>query len=412
MKIHFRPLARGCAAFSLALSLMGGNMAPTAEAGDMGCSDMISGGAIGGEAFWVYADYLYWQVDGVGVPALVTASPVGTPLATAGALGAPTTAIIAGGDEINDDWRSGYRIGGGFWLDRCAGLAVIGDYFHAGRDSDGFSRGPEDGQIIARPFFNAQTGAPDAQLVNVPGELGGRVDVRAFTDFQGAGIGLSQILCASCDPCTGNMANLAVIGGYRYYKHDSVLTIAEDLTVLPGTTAPLVPGTTFDILDRFSARNEFHGGELGLQGRIERDAWFFDGLAAVAVGGNRRVVIVDGQTTTTVPGGGTTTAAGGLLTSEATNIGRYSDTDTSVIPRFRVGIGAYLTENLSIRTGYNVIILDDFVEAASHLPPGLAVDPRNLPPIQAGGGPDPRFPGLVGSTVVAHGLDFGLMLTF
>jgi hypothetical protein len=47
--------------------------------------------------------------------------------------------------------------------------------------------------------------------------------------------------------------------------------------------------------------------------------------------------------------------------------------------------------------------------AADVLPPGLEVDPRNLPPVQAGGGDEPLFPGLGGSQLVAHGIDVGIM---
>jgi hypothetical protein len=42
------------------------------------------------------------------------------------------------------------------------------------------------------------------------------------------------------------------------------------------------------------------------------------------------------------------------------------------------------------------------------LPPNLAVDPRNIPPVAAGGGASPLFPGLGGSELVAHGLDLGV----
>ena len=59
-----------------------------------------------------------------------------------------------------------------------------------------------------------------------------------------------------------------------------------------------------------------------------------------------------------------------------------------------------------------MILWGDVARAASHLPPGLAVDPRNLPPVQGGGGPDPAFPGITGSDLVAHGFDFGVDFTY
>jgi hypothetical protein len=57
-----------------------------------------------------------------------------------------------------------------------------------------------------------------------------------------------------------------------------------------------------------------------------------------------------------VPGGGTFTAPGGLLTSEITNIGRYDDSAFVFIPEFRLSLGARVTQSLSLRAGYNLII--------------------------------------------------------
>jgi hypothetical protein len=265
-------------------------------------------------------------------------------------------------------------------------------------------------QIIARPFFNTETGAADAQLVDADNELAGSVEVHAFEDFQGAGAALERCIWKTCS--CGRGAQLVLVGGYRYYQHDLLLFMREDLTVLPGTTSPLVPGTQINVFDKFAARNEFHGGEIGIHGRVQRAEWWLDGLAMLAVGGNRRTVFVEGSTVNTVPGFGSASFNGGLLTSDQTNIGRYSDSEAAAIPRFRLGAGCQITERLSGRLGYNVIIWDDVAQAAAHLPPGLAVDPRNLPPVQAGGGADPAFPGIQSSTVVAHGLDFGLELTF
>jgi hypothetical protein len=95
-----------------------------------------------------------------------------------------------------------------------------------------------------------------------------------------------------------------------------------------------------------------------------------------------------------------------------TNIGTYHDTDFVVIPEFHLGAGAMLTRCWSIHAGYNVIIWSDVARAASHLPPGLQVDPRNLPPVQTGGGDEPVFPGIRGSQLVAHGFDLSVSWQF
>lgn len=387
------------------------------EVCDLGCGDSCTGcdscGANGCDRFWVRGEFLYWQVTGAKAPPLVTSSPAGTPLATAGRLGLPTTTVIVGDDELNDGWRPGFAVAAGYWLDPACGLAVVGDYMNLNQDEFNSTIGPSGAAIFARPFFNDELGVQDAELVDVPNQLSGSAHIQSRTEFQGAGLGLEKCLWSCGDSRSCGMSGwLTMVGGYRYYQHGSLLQVNEDLVVLPGTTSPLVPGTHIQLEDKFGARNQFHGGELGLQGRLQQGFVWFDGLAALAVGGNMRDVSINGGTDITVPAGGFTSNEGGLLTSSVTNIGNYSDTKATVIPRFRLGVGCQLSQRLSARVGYNVIVWNDAVQAASQLPPGLTVDPRNLPPVQPGGGSAPANPGMFGTTVVAHGADVGLEFTF
>jgi hypothetical protein len=380
---------------------------------EVGCGDCVAGCCSRGYGnyFWLQGEYLLWRTNGQGLPPLVTSSPIGTPLNQAGQLGLPSTTVVGGGGgAFGDDWRSGYLIQGGVWLDHCRGLAVVGDYFNTGRDAYNFVGGPTTNTILARPFFNSQLGVPDAELVSVPNELEGQVRVSSFSDFQGAGVGLQKCLWDCGNSCKSQQ--LQLIGGYRYYQQNSLLYVSENLTVLPGTTSPLVPGTQIQLQDKFAANNVFNGGDIGLQGRFWRQKWFFDGMAKVAIGANHRTVYISGNTTNTVPGFAPVPAGGGLLTADGRNIGTYSDTRVAVIPQFRLGLGYQLTPSLSLKTGYNVILWNDVAQAASALPPGLAVDPRNLPPVQPGGGTDPLFPGIKGTSFVAHGFDFGLQLAY
>jgi hypothetical protein len=357
---------------------------------------------------WVGAEYLHWRLSGDDLPPLVTDSPATTPLAEAGVLGNPDTRILSGDETVGNDWRSGWRIYAGVWLDCC--WALGGDYFNAGDDDYDFRAGNDPDRIVARPFFNTNTGVPSRELVSVPNELEGTVDVAWSDEFEGAGLTLYRCISRCGDPCgCGPTHSVSFISGYRYYGYDSELGITENLEILPGnTTSTLVVGTQIFVQDSFLARNEFHGGEIGLQGCYQSSWWWVDGLAKLAIGSNRRTVIIDGQTTFDIPGQGVQTFEGGLLASSETNIGRYTDDTVIGIPEFRVGVGAMLTKSVSLRAGYNVIIWNDVARAGSHLPPGLRVDTDNIPPVIPGGGPDPRFPGIQDSTLVAHGFNLAI----
>lgn len=375
------------------------------------CSDCNSGGCGGA---WIGAEWLLWRLDGSNdLPPLVTDGPLSDGTANAGRLDNPNTRVLFGNNQVGDDWRSGYRIMGGIWLDSCQCWGITGDWFNMCNDSDSYISPQDPTRIVTRPFFNTELGDDDTELVNVPNELSGTAHVSASDDFSGAGIALQKCLWRCCDPCgCGPSSQGYLLGGYRYYRYDSDLIITENLTVLPGTTTPLVPGTTIFVQDAFRTENTFNGGEIGFAGMVQQSCWWVDGLVKIAIGANRRTVTINGTTINNVPGGGTAQFEGGLLTSEATNIGRYSDTSVAVIPEFRLGVGTYVTNNLSVRAGYNVIIWDAVARAGDQLPPDLAVDPRNLPPVQPGGGLDPNFAGIFGSALIAHGFDFGVQLTF
>jgi hypothetical protein len=357
---------------------------------------------------WFNADYLLWRTNGSWLPPLVTTSPAGTPINQAGQLDEPSTTVLAGNQSVSGDWRYGFRLDGGFRL--LPSLAIVLDYFNAGRDAYGFSANSNTSPILARPFLDAQTGDQNSELIGFPNEYAGRINLSSFAHFQGAGGGLQKCLWDASyggNHCDSETLNL--IAGYRYYQHDSLLEINHDATVLQVNP----PGNRVIVQDRFVALNEFNGGELGVQGRLQRSRWWFYGLAKFAIGANRRTIYISGsRAILNAAGTSGTISRGGLLTSDLTNIGTYINTRGAFIPQFRIGAGYQLTHALSIKAGYNLIIWNNVVQAASELPPGLAVDPRNIPNIQAGGGRDPAFPGFRGTNLVAHGFDFGLTLAY
>lgn len=362
---------------------------------------------------WFGAEWIHWRLDGGDkLPPLVTAGPATLPIDEVARLNDPNTVILSGDDTVNDNWRNGFRVFAGVWFDCCRTHGVEFDYFDVGDDDYNFLSENDPNQVVGRPFFNTETGEDDIELVSVPGELDGTAHVNAGDSFRGAGVTFNRCLCRCCDPCCCTAHEISGLAGYRHYEYDSDLTITENLTVLPGTQTPLVPGTTFFVQDRFRTHNEFNGCELGLQGMMKKNCWWVDGMAKIAVGIHHRTVTINGRTITTVPGGGTTDEEGGLLTSSVTNIGRYEDSDFAAIPELRLGLGRQLTSYCAVRAGYNLIFWDDVVRAGSTLPPGLRVDPRNIPPVQPGGGPDPAFPGFLGSELFAHGLDVSVMFEF
>src|SRR5262245_31922928 len=106
-----------------------------------------------GGSFWAEAEYLYWQIKGDKLPALVTTGP-DTLLATAGVLGAPGTSVLFGQSTVNQDWRSGVRVRAGYWFDPGKTMGIEAHFFGLENASTDFFASSSTTPVLARPFFN------------------------------------------------------------------------------------------------------------------------------------------------------------------------------------------------------------------------------------------------------------------
>ena len=296
---------------------------------------------------WISAEWIYWQTKGQNLPPLITQSPAGTPRDQAGVIGTPGTTILYGGNRGNEEWRNGFRLSAGIWLDQCQRLGLGGDFFYLQPSNQNFGIGSPGNLLLSRPFINGANNAnvaqlvsfpgSDAQLVSFPGVLAGSVNVRNRSNVIGGGVNFINNLC--CDPC----GRLDFTLGYRYLNLRDEIVIREDLTALAGSS--VTPGTRFQIEDRFKTNNDFHGVNLGLAWE-RRFSHFFVGVKGnVAMGVNHTTVDINGSTVITPPGGPSQTFAGGLL-AQPTNIGRYTNNSFAVVPEVGIRVGVQVTEHL------------------------------------------------------------------
>jgi hypothetical protein len=344
-------------------------------------------------------------MKGDRLPPLITTSPAGTPQAQAGVLGAPGTAVLFGGSDVNDDVRSGGRFTLGSWLDDCQRFDVEGDYFLLESKVAGFSASSGGSPILARPFFDV-SGSPASELVAFPGLARGSVSVSAeSTGLVGADALLSANLCRGCG------YRLDVVGGYRFLRLADRLGIDESLVSTSASNPSFVPaGTTLDVHDRFDTVNEFHGGNVGLRGELRHGAWLLQGLAQVAVGNNNEVVDVNGATTVTVPGAPPVTHMGGLLALQS-NIGHFSRDRTVVIPEFGARVGYQFSPCLRAFVGYTFLYWGEVLRAGNQI--DQTVNTSLLPPVTGPvTGPPRPAPRLADSSFWAQGISLGLEVDF
>src|SRR5262249_37007076 len=127
--------------------------------------------------FYVESEYLLWFIKRDTVPPLVTTGPP-EDRGAAGVLGrSGTQGLFGGGLDRGAQW--GARFTAGYWLDDCSNSAVELSGFFLGQGSKDFNANSSQFPVLARPFFDLQTGMPSVQQVAFPTRASGSVQVQA-----------------------------------------------------------------------------------------------------------------------------------------------------------------------------------------------------------------------------------------
>lgn len=316
----------------------------------------------------------------MNVPALATTSPAGTARASAGVLGLATTSTLFGGhDDILTDERGGFRIRFGTWLSSFPCWGVEGEYVGLGNETESFFDQSTGNPIIARPFFNALTGAEDSELVAFPNVVSGSLAIDVASEFDGAAVRLRRQLCSSEGCCFSSLAcktvpyssRLDATIGYRFWELDESIQIREDLQVLgTGQTG------TFDIIDRFETRNQFNGTELGFAWQGRRGWWSLDALMRFAIGNVHQTVTIAGSTAI-VDGAAASNFDSGFL-AQRTNTGTYDRDEFTIIPEIGLNLGYQMTKRVRLNMGYSLIYWGNVVRPGDQV--DLDVNPNLLAP--------------------------------
>jgi hypothetical protein len=342
---------------------------------------------------------------------LVTTSPLGTIQAEAGVLDLPTTQILYGGERVNDDYQNGGRIDFGYWLIDGQFLGIEGHYlslFESSEDfvaSSSFSNGVQPGdRILARPFFNIQTGLQDSSVLafenfvlnNQTVDLDGSINIHTASDVQSAGALLRQLLWIDF---TGGY-RVDLIGGYRYFRFVDSLQINDNFTAVGAAPNDI----NFASTDLFETDNQYHGGEIGLDGQWFHGRFSFQALGKIGFGNNRQQVRINGSTTTTSAGASVTTA-GGLL-ALPTNIGTFTRNETAILPEVNLNLRYDITCNLRATLGYTVIYMDNVVRSGDQI--DLGINPTQIGGALVGDA-RPAF-NFVEDDLFVHGVNAGMEL--
>src|SRR5262249_9947775 len=158
---------------------------------------------------------------------------------------------------------------------------------------------------LARPFFNVGTGAESAAILAAPGVQEGSATVKALSRLWGGEANLRVELARDC------LYHLDLLGGFRYLDMDDDVDILTRTTFVSGVGG--LAGTSVAGSDRFGARNQFYGGQIGLGFEWHYGRFFVDTWAKLGLGSVRQVVTINGTTVLTGVGGLQTAVPGGLF---------------------------------------------------------------------------------------------------
>jgi hypothetical protein len=349
--------------------------------------------------YWLRTDYLMWWTRGTRLP----------PLVTTGTL--PAADILYGDERVLQEGRSGFRTTFGMWLDACRVWDVQFEYLTLGEQSSSFSQSSTGDPVLARPFYNVQTGLEASFLVASPNMVQGTISVDARDYFQSAGMLVGYTIFGGDESAFpddsgwsyGNRIDL--VGGFRYYNLSDRLGITAVVNVTqPGPTQ----NTVFRFRDSFRANNDFYGADLGFRAHMHRGRWSLKVLAKIALGNTNQTVNIDGETIVVAPNQPVQVYDAGLLALD-TNSGVYRRNMFTMIPQLGLELGYQFNSHWRVHFGYDALYWARVARAADQI--DLNVDPRNFPPPLAGG---TRFPEHLGCTnsFWAQGISVGAELRF
>jgi len=334
---------------------------PKCYAEDIGCSTGTCGNCNNccrSLDFWGSVEFLMWWGKGTDLPPLVTSALPGTPADVAGTLGLSSTSILFGNEMGGNKLQGGGRITAGVWLDPDHDIAVGGRFFGLGGDTTRFSQGSTGDPILAIPYFNALLQQQDAVLIAHSDVSSGSISANLSTNNIIGFEAFTEIMMLR-----DMNRRIDLIAGYQFMRLDDELGLSSDSTFTSG----FLTGTRVETNDIFRATNEFHGGTVGLKGRMARGQWSLEALGKVGLGNMRQQVSIAGQRAVTPAGGGGPLVSTGGIFAQASNIGTFERDTFCYLPELTFNLKYHVSPCLNFHIGYNILWLSDVALSADQI---------------------------------------------
>jgi hypothetical protein len=365
---------------------------------------------------WVTAEYLLFFIKSAPLPPnLITE---GSPLDTRpGALGQPGTSVLTG-NNVNFGAFSGGRIGAGIWLDPDQLIGLEGSAFllQTQVNSDTLHSGSLGLPVLAFPHLNPD-GSQGAFVSSVPGFMGpGATGIAGY--FAASQLWGSEANLVSRVYADSNL-RVQLLSGFRYLDLAEQLELNSSSEALPlGTVSflgvPVGSPAAVAVVDSFHTRNQFYGGQVGFSADYRWSSFVFSIGTKVGVGDTHESVNIAGKSDFYLGATPLATVDSGHF-ALASNSGRTTRDQFSVVPEVQCKIGYQILRNLSGFLGYDFLYWSQVVRPGSQV--DQTVDSRQVPTARdysSSSSPAPNSPtALFNRTDFwAQGLMAGLELTY
>ena len=309
----------------------------------------------------VRVDYILWWLREGRVPALLTTSSP----ASAGLLGRPDTRVLYGDDRLetrHDDRFNGVRFDLGWWFDDAHTLGVEGGAFFLERDSTHFEAISDGSTVLARPYFNALTGAPESEIIAGDAATGPR---------NGGFVGYSRIelygeeINLKTPLLEGDDGRLELLAGAHFLQMRDRVDLTATGWSLTGTP------TLFGLTDHFRGDDQFYGGQVGLRGEVERGRWGLQLTAEIAPGVTDATVGAFGDRTVQTAAAKAVTPYGLLV--QPSNSGTFPHDAFDFVSQLRLDATYRLSRRVKVFAGYTFLYWNAPLRAGDQI--DLTVNP-------------------------------------
>jgi hypothetical protein len=383
---------------------------PAFSAGPEGLGDPTGANQIENPAaafyrFWLTGEYYLATTSNTSFVPLATTSPQ----LSLGLLGSPGTQVVVGGKQDFGS-VSGFRIGGGMWLDGCRAYGLEWNASYLPKQTKSYSNDGSGASILARPFYDTLLQTENSRLISSTGQFAGSINSEFSNFYWNADITSVMRVLETSDWSLEHLISA------RYFNIEDTLRITDRSSALGGGTLiyrglpVLTPGATVSVMDYYSMINRWYGGAAGFRINYKTGQLSASFQFRMGVGANLQSFSTDGSTTLTAGGSKFASAPG--LTTASSSPGNYTGTELSYAPELNIRLGYNVTKRIAITASYQYLYMTNVARLGDQV--SRNVDPRVIPSSQffSNTATTNRDITIRQTDFWLHGFTAGLMLTF